>query len=86
MKMTCCPWQAVSAEDLAKRRDELAKMRSLLFRHEEKAKHMSKIKSKDYHRRMKKSARLKARLLISLKPIEAIFGRPSAMQTHQCDK
>ena len=57
---TPCFVQAVSAEDLAKRREELARMRSLLFRHEEKAKHMSKIKSKDYHRRMKKSARLKA--------------------------
>lgn len=55
--------QAVTAEDLAKRRDELAKMRSLLFRHEEKSRHLAKIKSKDYHRRMKKSARLKVRLL-----------------------
>ena len=55
-----CLLQAVTAEDLAKRKDELAKMRSLLFRHEEKSRHMAKIKSKDYHRRMKKSARLKA--------------------------
>ena len=44
---------------MAKRRDELAKMRSLLFKHEEKSRHMAKIKSKDYHRRLKKAARNK---------------------------
>jgi U3 small nucleolar RNA-associated protein 14 len=42
-----------------KRRDDLAKMRSLLFKHEEKSRHLAKIKSKDYHRRLKKSARNK---------------------------
>ena len=51
--------QALSAEEVAKRRDELAKMRSLLFKHEEKSRHMAKIKSKDYHRRLKKAARNK---------------------------
>jgi len=36
-----------------------AKLRSLLFRHEMKAKHVKKIKSKTYHRLLKKD-RLKA--------------------------
>lgn len=41
------------------RQDRLAKMRSLLFRHEMKAKHIKKIKSKTYHR-LKKKEKLKA--------------------------
>ena len=50
--------QTISADDVEKRRNELAKMRSLMYKHESKQKHMAKIKSKDYHRRQKKSARL----------------------------
>lgn len=48
-----------SIEDEKDRRDRIAKMRSLLFRHEIKQKHIKKIKSKTYHRLMKKD-RLKA--------------------------
>lgn len=51
--------QAVSAEEVAQRRSELAKMRSLMFKHEEKARHLAKIKSKDYHRRSNRAARRK---------------------------
>ncbi|KAJ4968744.1 hypothetical protein NE237_015445 [Protea cynaroides] len=49
----------ISVEDVKDRQKRLAKMRSLLFRHEMKAKHVKKIKSKMYHRLMKKD-RLKA--------------------------
>jgi len=60
LTLPCVPTsQALSAEELLRRRDELAKMRSLLFKHEEKSRHLAKIKSKDYHRRLKKSARNK---------------------------
>lgn len=41
------------------RRDRIAKMRNLLFHHEMKQKHIKKIKSKTYHRLLKKD-RLKA--------------------------
>lgn len=37
-------------EDHIKNRDHIAKMRSLLFRHEVKFKRIKKIKSKTYHR------------------------------------
>lgn len=37
-------------EDHIKNRDHIAKMRSLLFRHELKSKRIKKIKSKTYHR------------------------------------
>ncbi|XP_010422597.1 PREDICTED: U3 small nucleolar RNA-associated protein 14 isoform X1 [Camelina sativa] len=40
----------VSVEDHIKYRDHIAKMRSLLFRHELKSKRIKKIKSKTYHR------------------------------------
>ncbi|VYS61602.1 unnamed protein product [Arabidopsis thaliana] len=40
----------VSMEDHIKYRDHIAKMRSLLFRHELKSKRIKKIKSKTYHR------------------------------------
>lgn len=46
-------------EDVKDHQDRLAKMRNLLFRHEMKAKRIKKIKSKTYHRLMKKD-RLKA--------------------------
>ncbi|KAF3331944.1 U3 small nucleolar RNA-associated protein 14 [Carex littledalei] len=47
----------VSKEDVIDRRNRLAKMRSLLFRHEVKAKRIKKIKSKTYHKIMKKDRR-----------------------------
>ncbi|KAF3436460.1 hypothetical protein FNV43_RR23552 [Rhamnella rubrinervis] len=49
----------VSVEDEKDRQNHIAKMRSLLFRHEMKAKRIKKIKSKTYHRLLKKD-RLKA--------------------------
>lgn len=44
----------ISVEDVKDRQDRLAKMRNLLFRHEIKAKRIKKIKSKTYHRLLKK--------------------------------
>ncbi|XP_056854923.1 U3 small nucleolar RNA-associated protein 14 isoform X2 [Raphanus sativus] len=40
----------VSMEDHIKKRDHIAKIRNLLFRHEAKSKRIKKIKSKTYHR------------------------------------
>ncbi|KAL4305256.1 hypothetical protein AHAS_Ahas16G0060100 [Arachis hypogaea] len=44
----------VSVEEEKDRQSRIAKMRSLLFRHEMKAKRLKKIKSKTYHRLLKK--------------------------------
>ncbi|XP_027353243.1 uncharacterized protein C57A7.06 [Abrus precatorius] len=44
----------VSIEDEKDRQNRIAKMRSLLFRHELKAKHIKKIKSRTFHRLLKK--------------------------------
>ncbi|XAR61346.1 hypothetical protein NMG60_11035024 [Bertholletia excelsa] len=49
----------ISVEDVKDHQKHLAKMRSLLFRHEMKAKRIKRIKSKTYHRLLKKD-RLKA--------------------------
>ncbi|KAM3211853.1 hypothetical protein ACQJBY_065148 [Aegilops geniculata] len=49
----------MEVEDVRERQNRLAKMRSLLFRHEMKAKRVKKIKSRTYHRLMKKD-KLKA--------------------------
>ncbi|XP_027098908.1 uncharacterized protein [Coffea arabica] len=49
----------ITVEDVRDQQNRLAKMRSLLFRHELKAKRIRKIKSKTYHRLLKKD-RLKA--------------------------
>jgi U3 small nucleolar RNA-associated protein 14 len=46
-------------EDVKEHQNRLAKMRSLLFRHEMKAKRVKKIKSRTYHRMLKKD-KLKA--------------------------
>ncbi|KDP28173.1 hypothetical protein JCGZ_13944 [Jatropha curcas] len=44
----------ISAEDVKDKWNHIAKMRSLLFRHEVKMKRIKKIKSKVYHRMLKK--------------------------------
>lgn len=44
----------ISIEDVKERQERHAKMRDLLFRHEMKAKRVKKIKSKTYHRLLKK--------------------------------
>ncbi|KAG2540881.1 hypothetical protein PVAP13_9NG587500 [Panicum virgatum] len=44
----------IDVEDVRERQNRLAKMRSLLFRHEMKAKRVKKIKSRTYHRMLKK--------------------------------
>uniref|UniRef100_A0A2P2KBB9 Uncharacterized protein MANES_01G219900 n=1 Tax=Rhizophora mucronata TaxID=61149 RepID=A0A2P2KBB9_RHIMU len=49
----------LSIEDFRIRQDHIAKLRSLLFRHELKMKRIKKIKSKTYHRLLKKD-RIKA--------------------------
>jgi U3 small nucleolar RNA-associated protein 14 len=47
----------MDVEDIRERQNRLAKMRSLLFRHEMKAKRVKKIKSRTYHRLLKKDKR-----------------------------
>ncbi|CAJ2632013.1 unnamed protein product [Trifolium pratense] len=49
----------ISIEDEKERQNRMAKMRSLLFRHEIKFKHVKKIKSRTFHRLLKKD-KLKA--------------------------
>ena len=51
--------QAMSVEEAKERRDRLARMRNLLFYHEQKAKRAKAIKSRDYHRHAKKAAKMK---------------------------
>lgn len=51
----------LTVEQVRERQGRLAKMRNLMFRHELKAKHIKKIKSKTYHRLLKKE-RIKAGL------------------------
>lgn len=45
----------ISEKDMKERQEKLAKLRSVLFRHEVKLKRIKKIKSKTYHRLLKKS-------------------------------
>ncbi|KAK8960785.1 hypothetical protein KSP40_PGU017654 [Platanthera guangdongensis] len=61
----------VSIEDVRDRQNYLAKMRSLLFRHEMKAKHIKNIKSKTYHRILKKQRQKTASSEINVDPEEA---------------
>jgi U3 small nucleolar RNA-associated protein 14 len=46
--------QSLTLEEVRARQERLAKMRSLLFHHELKAKRLKAIKSKDYRKRMAK--------------------------------
>mmetsp|Transcript_5357 Transcript_5357/g.11731 ORF Transcript_5357/g.11731 Transcript_5357/m.11731 type:complete len:1130 (-) Transcript_5357:373-3762(-) len=52
--------KALTMEEAKARRDKLAKMRSLLFYHEMKAKRLKAIKSKEYHRKLAKAEKRKA--------------------------
>lgn len=58
----------MSIEDIKDSQDRLAKMRSLLFRHELKAKRVKKIKSKTYHRLLNKDRTKAADLAIQMDP------------------
>lgn len=58
----------VSIEDVIDRQNRLAKMRSLLFRHEMKAKHIKNIKSKTYHRILKKERQKASSAEINVDP------------------
>lgn len=51
--------QALTVEEAKDRRERMAKMRSLLFAHEQKAKRLKAIKSKGFHRHAKKAAKMK---------------------------
>eukprot|EP00877_Chromochloris_zofingiensis_P011898 jgi/Chrzof1/6962/Cz02g05190.t1 len=55
--------KALSVDEARERAARLAKMRHLLFYAELKAKRLSKIKSKEYHRKMNKAAKRKAQQL-----------------------
>ena len=48
-------------EEAKARRARLAKMKALMFYHEQKAARLKKIKSKDYHRREKRANKIKAK-------------------------
>ncbi|EFJ43959.1 hypothetical protein VOLCADRAFT_121361 [Volvox carteri f. nagariensis] len=52
--------KALSLEEAKERRERLAKMRSLLFYHELKARRLKSIKSKEYHRHLARAAKRKA--------------------------
>ncbi|KAG6647898.1 hypothetical protein CIPAW_07G109900 [Carya illinoinensis] len=58
----------VSVEDEKERQNRIAKMRSLLFCHEMKAKHIKKIKSKTYHRLLKKNRLKTSAMEIEMDP------------------
>lgn len=63
--------KALSVEQLKERRERLRGMRSMLFYHEVKAKRMSSIKSKEYHRRLQRSIRKKSIMFSDLPDDEA---------------
>lgn len=58
----------ISVEDVKERHNRIAKMRSLLFNHEMKAKRIKKIKSKTYHRLLKKDRLKTASAEIQMDP------------------
>ena len=65
--------QALSVEEAQERRERLAKVRSLLFAHEQKAKRLKAIKSKGFHRHAKKAAKMKVLSSLSCIPVVAFL-------------
>ena len=62
--------QELTAEQVRERQQRLAHMRAVMLRHQEKAKHLAKIKSKDYHRRGKRAAQLQ--VLSGLRGLDSV--------------
>ncbi|KAL9173485.1 hypothetical protein ABFS82_03G117800 [Erythranthe guttata] len=58
----------ISVEEMKDRQERLAKMRSFLFAHEMKAKRIKKIKSKTYHRLLKKDRKKAAEAAFQMDP------------------
>lgn len=58
----------MTVEEAKERREKMAKMRSLLFAHEQKAKRLKAVKSKGFHRHAKKAAKMKVQQHIIAKP------------------
>lgn len=61
--------QQMSAEEVQRRHDAMAKNSALLFYQEQKAKRVKKIKSKVYHRHLKKQSE-KARALLATNDLD----------------
>ncbi|MCO5573156.1 hypothetical protein L7F22_026922 [Adiantum nelumboides] len=57
---TSLGFNKLSMDEVKERQERLARMRSMLFHHEAKAKRMKKIKSKTYHRLLQKDRKGKA--------------------------
>mmetsp|Transcript_37964 Transcript_37964/g.96008 ORF Transcript_37964/g.96008 Transcript_37964/m.96008 type:complete len:1095 (-) Transcript_37964:202-3486(-) len=64
----------LTLEEARERRERLAKLRSLLFYHELKAKRVKAIKSKEYHRKAAKAAKRKAGRLGDEGAVEAALA------------
>ena len=78
--------QAMSVEEAKERRDRLARMRNLLFYHEQKAKLAKAIKSRDYHRHAKKAAKTKVGTGADLgNGSMNLSGHPCAFHSHWLD-
>ena len=50
--------QELTADEVRERQQRLAHMRAVMLRHQDKAKHLAKVKSKAYHRKGKRAAQL----------------------------
>lgn len=71
--------QAMTAEEVQRRQDAMARNSALLFYHEQKAKRLKKIKSKAYHRHLKKQT-AKARAALGTNDLDdprALAVRPA---------
>jgi U3 small nucleolar RNA-associated protein 14 len=70
--------QALTVEEAQERRERLAKMRSLLFAHEQKAKRLKAIKSKGFHRHAKKAAKMKVLSSLAFQGLPFRRSKPAA--------
>jgi U3 small nucleolar RNA-associated protein 14 len=64
----------LSLEEARARRERLAKLRSLLFYHELKAKRLKKIKSKEFHRKAAKVGPRAEQLVLSTQVVRCAVG------------
>ncbi|GBG74923.1 hypothetical protein CBR_g19437 [Chara braunii] len=71
----------LTVEEVRERKERLAKMRSLLFQHEAKARRMKKIKSKTYHRiKLKEEAKRAEKMKMAVEEMDPEAAREEEMK------
>ena len=78
---TPTPTQPLTLEEVKERRKQLAKMRALMSYYEKKRQRINKIKSKNYHRKLKKEKDSKKMVCVCVGSLRYVCVRAQLLHT-----